>query len=158
MGIFDKWTKKTKDEQLAASTASSDTTKGAKEEGAKTTKAAKEMETLTEAAHTPALVNGNGEGAPLRAQEILLRAHITEKAAADEGKSVYTFVVPIFANKYMVKMAVKQMFGLMPVAVRMINRAGKQVRFGRSIGHRSNRKIARVYMKEGEVLSIHKGV
>lgn len=166
MGLFDKWKKKTQDEQLAAAgtaVVQQDETPGVVKESKKgkaASKKTKKTETPTGGeAVTPvdeALLGRMATG--VNPRDILLRAHITEKAAIQEGKHIYTFIVASYASKPMVAEAVYRMFGYKPVSIAILKRPGKVVRFGRTMGKRSAQKIARVTMKEGEVLSIHKGV
>ncbi len=89
---------------------------------------------------------------------ILLSTHITEKTAEREDKGVYTFEVSDAANKYMVAQAVEKMFGVQPVAVRIIKRKGKKKRYGKFYGNRKDRKYAIVSLKKGQTMSLHKGV
>lgn len=120
--------------------------------------AVKTEETTMTTAASAAKVSSSSPVTGLHPQEVILRAHVTEKAASDEAHRVYTFVVAHFANKFMVATAVFQLFGVKPASVRILNRAGKVVRHGRSVGVRSDRKIARVVLKEGDTISVHTGV
>ncbi len=116
------------------------------------------QEVVATTAASAAKVSATAPATGLHPQQVILRAHVTEKAANDEAHRVYTFVVADFANKYMVATAVAQLFGVKPASVRILNRAGKLVRFGRNVGVRSDRKIARVVLKEGDTISVHTGV
>ncbi len=148
MGIFNKWSKQTKDEQLKAAGQSSDTTKAAATTDAKAPakKAAKPAQKTAQSALT-----GTHSG-------VLVRTHITEKSAVGESAGVYTFEVAPTANKYTVALAIQERFGVTPEKITIMIRRGKRVRFGYRKGKRKSRKFARVFLKKGEVLSVHKGV
>lgn len=93
-----------------------------------------------------------------RANFILLKTLVSEKAAMFEGKGVYTFIVYKQANKLEVKKAVKEIYGVNPEKVRMINVEGKQVRFGARKGRQSDWKKAIVTLPKGKTINIHEGV
>lgn len=120
--------------------------------------AVKSEEAVMTTAASAAKVSATAPVTGLHPQHVILRAHVTEKAAHDEAHRVYTFVVADSANKYTVATAITQLFGVKPASVRILNRAGKVVRYGRNEGVRSDRKIARVVLKEGDTISVHTGV
>lgn len=93
-----------------------------------------------------------------QAARVLLRPVVSEKAVFLETGGTYTFAVKPGANKTLVKQAVKEAYGVMPVSVRVINVEGKDVRFGRSSGKRSDWKKAIVTLPKGKMISIHEGV
>lgn len=93
-----------------------------------------------------------------RANFVLLKTLVSEKAAMFEGKGVYTFIVYKQANKLEVKKAVKEIYGVNPEKVRMINVEGKQVRFGAKQGRQSDWKKAIVTLPKGKTINIHEGV
>lgn len=86
----------------------------------------------------------------------MLSSHITEKAAAAAERRGYAFRVAHSANKKQIASAVAELFKVTPVAVRISNRLGKQtsVRGTNRRGRRSAKKIAYVYLKEGETIDI----
>lgn len=152
MGIFNKWSKQKKDEQLKAAGKSSDTPVST--DAVETKKSAPKKAAAKKSAQKtsqPVLTAGVHAG-------VLSRTHITEKSAAGESVGVYTFEVSPTANKYTVALAVQERFGVTPEKITIMNRRGKRVRFGYRKGKRKNRKFARVFLKKGEVLSVHKGV
>lgn len=75
---------------------------------------------------------------------------ITEKAtvAADANKQ-FVFKVQKQATKKQVKSAVEVMFNVEVDSVRVLNVKGKQKRFGRTLGQRSDWKKAYVKLKPG---------
>lgn len=90
--------------------------------------------------------------------KILLRPVITEKTTYLEGGNQYCFEVSPRTNKVEIKKAVEGAFGVHVERVRIINSKGKQVRYGRMLGTRKNRKKAIVAVKKGERIELHKQV
>ncbi|MBL7053909.1 50S ribosomal protein L23 [Patescibacteria group bacterium] len=86
----------------------------------------------------------------------LTRPIITEKAMVLQEQGVYTFEVPINANKIMIKKAIKELYGFMPVRVNIIKSKGKRKRYGKSMGITKKRKKALVYLKKGEKIEFSK--
>ncbi len=160
MGIFSKWKKKKTDEQLAAASevksAPKTTAKAAKvvkKDGKATVDQKAVSEKSAKTAPAPAVPQTGGTLA-----NVLVRTHITEKAAGHEGEGVYTFEVSPRANKYMIAQAVQNRFHVEVAKVTIMNRRGKRVRFGTRRGKRKDRKLARVTLVKGQTLSVHKGV
>jgi large subunit ribosomal protein L23 len=89
---------------------------------------------------------------------VLLQPLVTEKSVIRESAGVYTFMVALGATKLTVKQAVKDIYGVLPSTVRMINVEGKRVRFGRTIGKRRDWKKAIVTLPKGKTIHIHEGV
>ncbi|MCX7069035.1 MAG: 50S ribosomal protein L23 [Methylococcales bacterium] len=75
---------------------------------------------------------------------------ISEKStiAAEKNKQ-FVFKVQKQATKKQVKNAVEQMFKVEVDSVRVLNVKGKQKRFGKSLGQRSDWKKAYVKLKSG---------
>lgn len=115
-------------------------------------KKSKKIESTTEA--PKAAPSSKAANAPA----VLLRAIVSEKSTMNEGRGVYTFEVIKTATKIDVKNAVRLLYGVSPLAVRMINVEGKQVRFGQTMGRRSDWKKAIVTLPEGTTLDVHEGV
>ena len=93
-----------------------------------------------------------------RANLVLLKTLVSEKATIAESKGVYTFIVANKTNKLEVKKAVKEIYGVNPAKVRMINVEGKQVRFGNKQGRQSDWKKAIVTLPKEKTINIHEGV
>lgn len=89
---------------------------------------------------------------------VLLKTVVSEKATVSEGKGVYTFVVSNKANKTEVKKAVKEIYGVAPEKVRMLNVEGKEVHTGNRKGRKSGWKKAIVTLPKGKTINIHEGV
>lgn len=92
------------------------------------------------------------------AHRVLLHPLVSEKAAHAEANNVYTFVVSRSATKDAVKQAVRDVYGIMPIKVRVINTEGKIARHGRSIGRRSDWRKALVTLPKGQTIGVHEGV
>ena len=82
--------------------------------------------------------------------QVLLAPIVTEKstrAAELHGQAV--FQVATSATRNDVKAAVEQAFDVEVESVKILNVKGKTKRFGRALGHRSDRKKAYIRLKEG---------
>jgi large subunit ribosomal protein L23 len=90
--------------------------------------------------------------------DVIVRPLVSEKSASLSGDNTYVFVVDKKANRIQVRTAIKQMYGIMPVRVNIVNVPGKWVRFGRSQGKRADWKKALVTLPEGKTINIHEGV
>lgn len=84
------------------------------------------------------------------ALKILLRPLVTEKSEAQKNNDVYFFEVGMETNKDMIKSAVKKIYGVKVLNVNIINRKGKEVRFGRFFGRQKDRKRAMVTIQKGQ--------
>jgi len=87
-------------------------------------------------------------------RDILRRPLITEKSATlMESENTYVFEVGVGANKFQIKEAVEQLFGVKVSNVRTLVVRGKIKRFGRHFGKRSNWKKAYVQLADGHSLN-----
>lgn len=143
MGLLDKWTKKTTKEQLKAA--------AKKPEVKVEKKTDAEAEVVSAKTKKSGKITGNNH-------KVLVRPIISEKAAIAESIGVYTFAVRVEATKVQVKKAVKEIYGIQPQKIRMINVEGKNMRFGRNFGKRSDWKKAVVTLEKGQSINIHEGV
>ncbi|MEK7532247.1 MAG: 50S ribosomal protein L23 [Patescibacteria group bacterium] len=89
---------------------------------------------------------------------ILLRPLVTEKGTHLEAHGTYQFAVALRATKIDIARAVFARYGTKPVKVNVMHRAGKQVRFGRLQGKRSDWKRALVTLPKGKTINVHEGV
>lgn len=89
---------------------------------------------------------------------VLLKPILSEKAALQESRRSYVFAVVPSATKTDIKKAVFQVYGVTPLRIRTLRFEGKTVRFGATMGRRSDWKKAIVTLKEGESIRIHEGV
>lgn len=88
----------------------------------------------------------------------LVRPIVSEKAGVAESFGAYSFVVDKNASKGQVKEAIKQIYGVKPEKVRIINVEGKVLRVRTGFGRRSDWKKAIVTLPKGQSISIHEGV
>lgn len=92
------------------------------------------------------------------AARVIVRPLQTEKIAEHMAMGQYVFEVTEGATKNEVKKAVKAMYNVDPVKVRMINVRGKMVRFGRTYAKRKNWRKAIVSLKQGDSIEVFEGV
>ena len=86
-----------------------------------------------------------------RLYQVLLGPHISEKSTiGSELANQYTFKVTTDSNKKEIKQAVEALFEVTVTAVNVIKQKGKQKRFGRVMGKRSDWKKAIVTLAEGQ--------
>lgn len=87
------------------------------------------------------------------AHRILVAPIFTEKASRLSSMGQYAFVVARSATKVDVARAVRDVYGVKPTAVRVLNTLGKIVRRGRSVGRRNDVKKAIVTLKKGDSIA-----
>lgn len=98
------------------------------------------------------------ESASPDALRVIVRPLVTEKAAHMQSDNTYAFEVRRNANKIEIAKAIKEVYGVVPRKVRVVNVLGKKVRFGRFAGSRSDYKKAMITLKKGDSIIIHEGV
>lgn len=83
---------------------------------------------------------------------VLVRPHITEKAAQATARGVYTFDIRPDATKETVAAAIESVYRVKPVKVGIVKTPGARVRLRtrRGYGRRSDAKKAYVYLKKGD--------
>lgn len=166
MGLLNNWLhKKDKDQLKDTSQKKPGSVKAVKEEIKKSAVVNKTASTK-HADHTHA--KEQTDAAPTKpkmklspqstAYKVLIKALVTEKSAIAESKNKYSFVVNRGVNKNQVREAVAELYGVKPNKVNIINTDGRQVRFGRSAGRRSDYKKAIVTLPAGSAIDIHAGV
>lgn len=83
--------------------------------------------------------------------ETIVRPVITEATSiAFQERGEYVFEVHQDANKYHIKQAVEQLFGVKVTGVWTSNQRGKTRRVGKTVGRRPNWKKAVVKLREGD--------
>jgi|SRR3989339_1626242 len=92
------------------------------------------------------------------AYQVLLKPIVSEKATIAEARGVYAFQVANLATKSQIKEAIRNVYGVKPLKVRVMNLEGKISRHGRSVGRRSDWKKALVTLPSGQTINIHEGV
>lgn len=150
MGIFDTFKKKKKSTDVVALAKK----RAAVLETAVPAARSRE-ENMTQDASAPAAMATSPKS---QYASVILHPAVSEKAARAEAQNQYAFVVKLAANKSLVKQAIKELYGVTPLRVRMMNYSGKATRFGRLTGRRANWKKAIVTLPKGQTIRIHEGV
>jgi len=146
MGLLDRWSKKATKAQLDETTNKTEDTPVAAKKTTKVTSTVKDEKVKVETKVSSI------------ADKVLLRPLVTEKAAIAGSRNQYGFIVAKDATKTGIKKAIESIYGVKPLAVNVINVSGKEVRFGRSLGRRSDYKKALVTLPQGKSINIHEGV
>lgn len=90
---------------------------------------------------------------------VILGAHITEKCMGLLPKNnQVVFKVSRFANKQQVREAIKGLFKVKVVKVRLINVEGKKKRIRNISGKRANWKKAYITLQKGEEIEMFHGI
>ena len=94
-----------------------------------------------------------------RVDNIILRPLLTEKASMlQEAQNTYAFEVDKRCSKIEIKQAVQALFGVQVTKVCTQVVRGKNKRFGRYYGKRSNWKKAFVTVAEGDALDFYTSI
>jgi large subunit ribosomal protein L23 len=88
--------------------------------------------------------------------DIIIKPILSEKITvlSEQAKAQYAFQVHKKANKHMIKMAIKEMFHVIPEKVRIIVQYGKWKRVRKDYGLTPNIKKALVTLKRGEKIDL----
>lgn len=78
----------------------------------------------------------------LDSHDIIRRPIVTEKSMAAMNDKKYTFIVHMHANKYQIKKAVEEIFGVKVKEVKTARYIGKTKRVGVHVGKRPDYKKA----------------
>jgi large subunit ribosomal protein L23 len=81
--------------------------------------------------------------------DIIIRPVLSERSYDDMAKKKYTFVVANEANKYQIRQAVEEAFGVKVEKVNTLNRRGTMKKQGRTQGMTNDTKRAIVKLTEG---------
>ncbi len=94
-----------------------------------------------------------------RVDNIIIRPLLTEKATMlQDSQNTYSFEVGRDTSKIEIKAAIQDLFGVSVTKVCTQVMRGKNKRFGRYFGKRSNWKKALVTVAEGESLDFYTSV
>ena len=96
--------------------------------------------------------------ASAKSYSVLLKPLITEKAADLGAINKYVFAINPTMNKIEVKKAVRLIYKVDPISVNILNRAGRNVRYGRISGKTKKWKKAIVTLKAGDSIKVYEGV
>lgn len=92
------------------------------------------------------------------AYRVLVKPLISEKGTFLNEENTYLFQVSKSANKFQIKQAIKSVYGVDPLKVRVMNISGKSRRSQRSTGKTSDWKKAMVTLPADQKLDLHEGV
>ena len=87
--------------------------------------------------------------------DIILSPIVTEKSSFAQEENTYVFKVGISSNKLEIKDAIERFFGVRVSKVRTLVVRGKNKRFGRYNGRRSDWKKAYVTLADGHSLNFY---
>lgn len=110
----------------------------------------------TTATETPKVTKAKGFVIDAHIENVIVRPHITEKAALLGEKNVYTFEVRKGATKYEIRDAIKALYKVTPEQIRIVNRQPRHF-MSRSRGRDvmvSGLRKAYVYLKEGDRIEL----
>lgn len=91
-------------------------------------------------------------------RDVIIRPVVSEKSTDLMADNKYTFEVHRRANKYQIKDAVEEIFGVTVLQVNTQQVPGKLRRMGRTQGYTANWKKAIVKLKDGDTIEIFEGV
>lgn len=98
--------------------------------------------------------SGTKEKSSELASLLVSKPHITEKSTSLNEKSVYVFKVSPRANKILMKRAIKELYGLIPRKVRVLNMPSKSRFIRGKSGVKSGYKKAVVYLNKGDKIDL----
>lgn len=87
---------------------------------------------------------------------VLLRPHTSEKAVGLAALNQYVFEVNPAVKKQEVDAAIRDLYGVAPLSVNMVNMQGKAVRFGRATGATKGWKKAIITLPPGKTIDVYK--
>lgn len=90
--------------------------------------------------------------------KLLIKPHVSEKAAMLADRGIYVFDIPLSANKIEVRKAVEAIYHVHVISVRTQRGIGKVMKRGKVAGRRSDWKKALVELKKGETIALVEGV
>ncbi|MFP4010083.1 MAG: 50S ribosomal protein L23 [Spirochaetaceae bacterium] len=91
------------------------------------------------------------------ADKVIIEPVLTEKANELREREQYVFRVDPRANKIQIKAAVRELFGVHPVACNVLNVSRKPKRLRYKQGYTSSWKKAIVTLSPGETIGIFEG-
>lgn len=89
---------------------------------------------------------------PAHLSSVIVRPHVTEKAAYAGEHSVYTFLVAPNANKTEIKKAIKALYGVTPTKVATVTMKSIQAWVRGRKGTEKGYKKAMVYLPKGQTI------
>lgn len=89
---------------------------------------------------------------------VILRPHVTEKAARLQAMNQFIFEVPMSTNKRQVAQAMLELYGARPTSVNVVKIPSKRVNSGRISGVRGERKKVIVTFASGQTINVFQEV
>jgi large subunit ribosomal protein L23 len=89
---------------------------------------------------------------------VVIKPLVTEKSAILASSNQYVFVVNKKSNRVQIADAIKQIYGVLPISVNVMNVRGKRVRFAKRKGKRSDWKKAIVTLPKDKNINVYEGV
>ena len=86
--------------------------------------------------------------------DIIIRPVLSEKSTDLSEESKYVFQVATYANKHIIKKAVKEIFNVNPIKINVINVRGKKRRVRYQYGYTPSWKKAIVTIAKGEKIEL----
>lgn len=86
--------------------------------------------------------------------DIIKAPVITEKAAIEAERNIYSFYVDVKANKTEIKDAIEKLFKVNVLEIRTINVHPRKRRVGRYVGLTNRKKKAIVRLKDGQTINL----
>lgn len=93
----------------------------------------------------------------MTADQIIIEPLLSEKTTLLREQNKYAFRVDLRANKLQVSAAVRELFGVTPVACNVVNVKGKPKRVRAKKGYTSRWKKAVVTLSPGDKIAIFEG-
>lgn len=84
----------------------------------------------------------------------IIKPHIAEKSTLLNEKGIYVFEIGRKTNKFMVRRAIKEKYGVMPRKVNIVNIPSKRISFRGKKGTKRGFKKAIVCLKKGDKIEI----
>ncbi len=91
-------------------------------------------------------------------RDIIVRPLISERSMLDIEQGKYTFVVHRRANKFQIRQAIEELFGVKVEKVNTMRMLGKMRRMGAFQGRRPNWKKAIVKLAPGQEIDVFEGM
>ncbi len=89
---------------------------------------------------------------------VIIAPLVTEKAAHLVAARTYVFRVDTRATRVQVASAFKELYGIVPTRVNIVNSRRESVRFGRSMGKQKAIKKAMITVPKGKEIQIYEGI
>lgn len=148
MGFFDKFRKK----KAVPSTQKSEDVKVEKEKKVVEKKADKKKVAKPKKEEKKALAVSVSSSV---AHKVLLQPVLSEKSFKMQAENKYVFRVAPDTNKYQIRTAIKELYGVSPIKVNVIRKQPvAKYRWGKTVGKTKLIKKALVTMPEGTVLNL----